>query len=135
MGWRMHDDLAILADLPDGSLSIDLISCTATHDAMGIIRLHIADEINAWLRAECQRESIPFDQLCKAKLVVDLHSSEIKRKKNQGVRFVFDCQSTIETDEHKCDLHLWDKRGRGKRPDKRTFEAFTNRGSSGRFRK
>ena len=115
MGWRMCDDLEILADLPNGQLSIDLLSCTATHDANGSVNLHIAEEIQAWLKSQCEKESIPFEQLSKADLLVELDTSQVKTDKKKVVCFSFDCRSVIATDEHEYraeakETHKWHNR-------------------------
>ncbi|MBT3201724.1 MAG: hypothetical protein HN350_17620 [Phycisphaerales bacterium] len=112
MGWRMQDDLEILAELPNGRLTIDLLSCGAVHDSEGAVDLHIADEIQAWLEAECEKEAILFDQLDRAELVVDIDTSRVKTDKKRIVCFAFECKSVIETDEHQYfatakETHKW----------------------------
>lgn len=115
MGWRMSEDLEILAEIPDGQLTIDLLSGQSTHDAKGAIQLHIADEIRAWLKLECEKESIPFNQLSTAELVVDLDTSQVKTDKKRIVCFSFVCRSVIATDEHEYraeahETHKWHNR-------------------------
>lgn len=112
MGWRMGDDLEVLAEIPDGQLSIDLLAGQTTHDSRGPITLHVADEIQAWLKSECKRESIPFAQIVKAELVVELDTSQVKTDKKRAVCFSFVCRSLIATDEHEYraeahETHNW----------------------------
>jgi hypothetical protein len=49
IGWRMGDDLAILADLPSGHIHFDILGARSTHDTKGQVELHITGEMRAWL--------------------------------------------------------------------------------------
>jgi hypothetical protein len=49
VGWRMGEDLEVLADLSDGTLHIDVLSGSVKHSINGDINLHIAGELRAWL--------------------------------------------------------------------------------------
>ena len=48
MGWRMADDLDTFANLPDGTLTIDVLHGTCSHSESGPVQTHIAAEIAAW---------------------------------------------------------------------------------------
>jgi hypothetical protein len=115
MGWRMIEDLEILASLPDGRIVVNLIAETTSHDKVGMIDLHITKEIHAWLKNECEREAIDFSQLQTAKLTVDVNTSHISTKRQKIVCFGFSCHSLIETDEGRyssdaIETHKWHRR-------------------------
>jgi len=117
MGWRMADDLETLSDLPDGTLTIDLLLPASHHGISGPMKLHIADEIHSWLKAECLKENISFAELRKAELTVAMDTSRVKTDKKSVVCFSWNCHALIQTDEadytaSSSETHKWHNRER-----------------------
>ncbi len=99
MGWRMAEDLETLAALPDGRVHIDLLGGSAEHSEVGPLNLHIAGEIQAWLRQESEKDGIDFNALTSADLWVDIDTSKIATKSKRIVCFDFEASSRLTTDE------------------------------------
>lgn len=93
MGWRMQEDLEALAQLPDGSITVDLLAGTASHSSAGAIPLHIAKEIQAWLAHESQKDGIKLSPVEDAKLFVAVKTDTVKTNRKKIVCFSFDCRS------------------------------------------
>ncbi|AFU99915.1 hypothetical protein [Simiduia agarivorans] len=112
VGWRMGDDLEVLSDLPDGTIYVDLLTGSATHSVAGNLDLHIAKELQAWLRHESEKDNIDFTQLMSGGLEIDINTGKISTNRKKVVSFNFDCRSSITTDEatytaHVKDMHQW----------------------------
>ena len=45
-----NEDFEVLAALPDGTLTIDLLAATAHHDAGAALKLSVAETLAAWLK-------------------------------------------------------------------------------------
>jgi hypothetical protein len=115
VGWRMGQDLEILAELPDGTLEFDLIEQTATHSVVGPVRLHIAAEIGAWLIWRLKDLAIPVDALRTARLRAQIRTDRIATNRKRIVSFDWTCESEISTDEKRylgrlVEKHIWHKR-------------------------
>ena len=115
MGWRMGDDLEALAGLPDGKIHVNLLTGTAEHSEAGPLNLHVAAEIQAWLRQECEKDGIDYSALKAADLWVDIDTSKIATNRKRIVCFDFDAISRLTTDEatysaHVSETHRWHTR-------------------------
>ncbi len=115
VGWRMYDDLERLAGLPNGRLSLDLLSMKAKHSIWGDLNLHITEEMNSWLIHQCEKDGLDFAKLLQASLEVDITSQKIVTKRKWVIDFSFDCHSTIKTDEkvyssRLAEAHTWHRR-------------------------
>lgn len=115
VGWRMADDLETMAELPDGIISIDLLSGHAVHSVFGSIDLNIAKEIQAWRGKQCAKEKIGLSDLASATLNVDVKTDKVATDKKKVIMFVFDCRSSIKTSDsvyESClsEVHKWHSR-------------------------
>ena len=115
MGWRMADDLETLAALPDGRIHLDLLTGSAEHNEAGSLSMYIADEIQAWLRHECEKDGVDYSALKSAELWVDIDTSKIATNKKRIVCFDFDATSKLATDEAEysasvSESHKWHTR-------------------------
>lgn len=99
VGWRMADDLEKLSDLPNGTISLNLLTGVANHSVSGPIDLHVAKEIRAWLQQQSVKEGIDISQLITATLEIDVDTSKVGTNKNKVVMFNFGCRSNIQTSE------------------------------------
>ena len=106
VGWRMGDDYEIIADLPDGRLSFNLLAGSVTHSDGTTPTLWIAGELHAWLGARLTKEGIPATELQVASLDVDFRTDRIATDKKKIVSFDFQCHSVLETSEKKYEGKL-----------------------------
>lgn len=108
----MGDDLKTLADLPDGTITVDLLNGEARHSSEGAVELYISKEINTWLQYEWAKEHFDQSQIKSGLLEVAIKSSKLVTKKKSLVTFHFDCSSQIETAEasycaKNIEMHRW----------------------------
>lgn len=115
MGCRMGDDLETLAELPDGSIRINLLSGVAEHSSAGSLDLHIAGEIREWLKFHCTKDGIDLRALEAADLLVDVDTSKIATNRKRIVCFQMSATSMLRTDEKEysakvIETHRWHTR-------------------------
>jgi hypothetical protein len=115
IGWRMTEDLETLADLPDGSIDIDLRNGSATHSTAGQINLWIAKEMQAWLKQRFAADHISEQQISRAELRLNSKTDRIKTDRKRIVSFDWECHSLIATDQktyesHLTEVHRWHNR-------------------------
>jgi len=112
VGWRMGEDFERMAELPDGTLSFDLLQKTVRHDSDGELALWIMGELAAWLQARLAAEAIDPSRLLSAQMEVRFKIEPRPTKKDRIVVFDFDCRSVIATDEREyrgtlVERHEW----------------------------
>lgn len=115
VGWRMHDDLEVLSDLPSGSIEFDLIQSHAVHSQKGEVKLYITCELRTWMFRQFQENKIDKEKIKKAVVVANIDTDKIKTDKKRIVFFHWNVESTIETDEktykgYLKEEHKWHKR-------------------------
>ncbi|WP_445369245.1 hypothetical protein ACH5Y9_08285 [Methylomonas sp. BW4-1] len=101
VGWRMGDDFERIAQLPDGTLSFDLLKKSATHSSGVSPELWITGELAAWLTARLAAENIDQMKLVEATLDVQHRTDRIKTDRKKIVSFDFECHSVLATDERR----------------------------------
>jgi hypothetical protein len=111
----MSDDLEILADLPSGSIRFDILSGRATHGTQGLVRLHIASEMQAWFLDRLAKDRIPPEAIESATLDTDMNTDRIATDKKRVISFDWRCHSRITTNEKTyeaqlADQHTWHSR-------------------------
>lgn len=115
VGWRMGDDLELMSDLPDGTVTINLITGEATHSINGPIDLHISKEIQVWLKQQSEKEGVDISQLESGTLEVDVDTGKVTTNKKKVVMFNFECRSSLITSDATYqanikDMHQWHTR-------------------------
>jgi hypothetical protein len=115
VGWRMGDDLKVMSELPDGTISVNLLTGEANHSLAGSLSLHIAKEIQAWLQQQSKKENIDISQLETATLEVDVDTGKVATNKKKVIMFTFECRSLIKTSDATYqttvrDTHQWHTR-------------------------
>ena len=131
VGWRMGDDLEALAELPDGTVSIDVLAGTASHDTAGAIQLYIAGELQAWLSHRLSVNRIPAQAITAAEVTAEICTDRIATNRKRIVSFDFSVQSIISTDECSYtgklhETHSWHSRA----PSNNSFKPKPLRGSA-----
>src|SRR4051794_20852696 len=115
VGWRLAEDLERMAELPDGTLSFDLLRETVLHSSDGELTLRITGELAAWLQARLRAETIDPSKLLSAQLEVRFKVERRPTKREWIVAFDFDCRSVLATDEREyrgtlVEHHEWRQR-------------------------
>lgn len=71
LGWRGRCDDPVLAELGSGTLVIDVLTGTATHDGVSVIEPTATGTfLYRWLREQAERHRVPLDGILRAELVV-----------------------------------------------------------------
>jgi hypothetical protein len=112
VGWRMWEDLEILAGLPDGTLTVDVLSGTSTQTHSGNIDLHIAKELQAWLVFRLEQLQIPISALHTVQVVANIRTDRIPTIRASVVSFDFSIDSIIKTADRSyngklIETHRW----------------------------
>jgi hypothetical protein len=117
VGESAQDDLEILADLPDGSLSIDLIERRASHSHAPELSLPIVGELSEWLREQMSSRGLPPDALERASLTASFRTDRIPTDRKWIVSFDIECESVLEAAGRtyrgdRVKQHVWHNRKR-----------------------
>jgi hypothetical protein len=115
VGWRMAEDLEVLADLPDGTLAIDVLSGSAVHSVDGPLTLYIAGELQAWLQHRLSESAIDRSGIERAIVMAAIRTDRIATNRKRIISFDFTVDSTIVTAERQyrgklCEVHQWHTR-------------------------
>jgi hypothetical protein len=115
IGWRMGDDLELLAELPSGTIHFDILEGRSAHNIGGNIDLRIASEMKDWLLDRLSKDGIPIEVIQTATLEAGMNTERIKTDKKRIVSFDWRCRSSISTDEKTyqgewVDRHVWHSR-------------------------
>ena len=97
VGWRMAEDLEVLAGLPDGTLTIDVLSGRATHTGTDSLHLHISEELQAWLTHRMAELKVPLNDLDEALVVARIRTDRIATDRKRIVSFDFECESSLRS--------------------------------------
>lgn len=117
VGCRMGRDYETLAELPDGTISFDLLNVVATHSSGAQPKLWITGELAAWLQSRLVTENIDAASLVAAILDVQHKTDRIKTIRKKVVSFDFVCRSLLATEE---------KRYEGKLVERHTYHQRTD---------
>jgi len=115
VGWRMNDDLELLAELPDGLVKVDLLTGQAEHDKTGPVKLYIATEIRSWLQDQFNKANIPSTAITSAKLDAQIKTDSIPTDRSRIILFDFIVESAISTTDASYthtlkETHKWHSR-------------------------
>lgn len=129
VGWRMTEDFEVLAELPDGTLTIDALTGAGSHDVIGPLDLHIAGELQAWLLHRLGISGIPVESISSAIVVARVRTDRVATVRKRVVSFDFAVQSTISTGDHRYEgqlheTHHWHSRVPSNYSLKRTAQSL-----------
>ena len=118
--WRDWGDFEILADLPDGFITIDALSgkagfAAAAHAEAKPIPLRIAQEIRSGLMDQLVRKEIQASRVREAVLRIRVDSAQVKTDRNRIVHFDFHIASRIHAEAGvfeaaQIEEHVWHDR-------------------------
>jgi hypothetical protein len=97
VGWRMGEDLETLAQLPDGELTVNVLTGEATHSSCGEFSLWVAREIQAWFNHRLEISGIPTSEIYAALVTAKINTGRIATNRKKMVSFNFNVESRIET--------------------------------------
>jgi hypothetical protein len=115
VGWRMGNDLEVLAGLPDGTLLINVLSGVATHSVNGRLSLQIASELQAWLQHRLSESEIDPSMITAASVEASIRTDRIATNRKRIVSFEFVVTSSILSSEREykgtlVEVHHWHRR-------------------------
>ena len=99
VGWRLGEDYEKLADLPDGTLQVNLLLEQNYHSSGVDLIFRITTELAAWFRECLIVHGIPLSEIQKCSLAVTYTTNRIKTDRKKIISFDFSCISIIKTDE------------------------------------
>ena len=97
IGWRMYEDLDLFAQLPSGTLSVDVLAGKCTHTVAGDLTTHIAPEMAAWFVHRLEADGVPVSMITEARVDADVTVVIEKRRRDKRVHFDWRCRSLIAT--------------------------------------
>lgn len=107
VGWRMSQDLELFATIPEGTLVIDVLHGSCTHESLGPIDTYIAGEISAWFLHRMVIHQIAGSDILQATLTVQLNRIPPTSERHRGVTFDWHCDGLIRTvdRDYRSQLH------------------------------
>jgi hypothetical protein len=116
------DDLEILALLPDGTLSLDLLSRAAHHSSGGVIELKVVEELAGWLKMRLIKNRISASNLSKAELVAVIKTDQIPTDRSRIIAFDFSVACAVGLLEERVRSavgsgRIWHDRVQRRRPE------------------
>ena len=111
----MGDDLEVLSELPDGEVSINVLTGEATHSVAGPLKLGVAGEIQAWFKQRLEVSNIPHSEIRLASISAKINTGRIATNRKKVVSFDFSVASQIETSDaaysgNLKESHQWHQR-------------------------
>lgn len=117
-GWRLCNSHETLTDRGSGTLHIDVLAETATHNETALQDLSIAGELIAWFQEDLRNNRIPVECIRSATLDAELVITDLSGPRqspeiwNTKIRRYLSCdircRSRIETDEKSYDSEMVD---------------------------
>jgi hypothetical protein len=117
-GWRLcnsHEELTVRRS---GSLHIDILAGTATHNGTVLQDLNIAGELSAWFQGDLRDNNIPVEQVRSATLDAEVTITDLSGPRRSPERWNtkirrylscdIQCRSRIETDETSYESEMVD---------------------------
>lgn len=98
IGGRMRDDdFEALAVLPDGVLTIDLLSGTSRHSGGKVLTLPVVAELATWLTTRLDAAKMKPTDVVKAELVIAIRTDRVPVDRARIIPFDLACSGTFAT--------------------------------------
>jgi hypothetical protein len=116
---RLHaDDSAVLADIPDGVLTIDLLAGTACHGSGAELTVSAVARLTDWLDARLEKAQLARSDLIKAVLTVAIRTDRAPADRSRLIPFDLISTAEIATAERvyvskQVSALLWYRRSDG----------------------
>jgi hypothetical protein len=85
--WLPAHDLERIVVLPDGTIEFDVITGSATHDAVGPIELNVGRNLLGWLESRLAEKGIPLHALAAITISVSYRTDRIAANREKIVPF------------------------------------------------
>jgi hypothetical protein len=113
--WRLHADLELLAERPDGRIVIDVLAGEARHPAAGPLDLALARELRTGLHDQLARKGIARATVIEAALELAYDTSRVRTDRDRIVHFDFRIAARIRTQDglfegSQEEEHVWHSR-------------------------
>jgi len=96
MSERMgHTDLETLAELSDGSLQVDRLTCEARHSAGDIVSLQIVHDLAAWMENRLGSHDQIDADLAGAKLELAFRTDTVPTDRTRAILFDWNCSCRL----------------------------------------
>ncbi len=92
---RVKGDLEMLAQLPDGTLHIDVLSCATTHSSAGRVDLAVAAELRSWLQQRLLASGAEVSLITRVSIEATIRTDRIATNRNSIVSFDFTVSAVI----------------------------------------
>ena len=111
VGVRLTNaDLDRLAGVPDGTVSLDLMSGRCEHDLAGPLSLEVAATLRDWFVSELGPRHIDPTRIEAARVEVKYDTNAIATDRQHIVHFIFDCRGRIQVGGREYERVLSTKR-------------------------
>jgi hypothetical protein len=97
VGPTLHKDLEMLAEIPDGRLTIDLFTQSVRHDIGGPLNLQVIDRLSVWLNKELETDKISTKDVQSVNFVIDIRTDRVPTDKRNIILFDFSGQGSLVT--------------------------------------
>ena|SRR5579864_2847105 len=95
-------DLEILIPLPDGVLTIDLVSGIAQHANGDVVKLALVAHLVDWLKERLAKAGLDSVDLTKAELVISIRTDRVPTDRKKLVPFEFSSTANLAIDTTVC---------------------------------
>ena len=99
-GSRVAKDFEALAQLPDGTVLLDLVACTSTHEVAGPTQLRLCEELSSWLRSHLSRAGFDSSRLTHAQVTLSLDTSHPPTNRQAIVSFQLLAVASLGVGDH-----------------------------------
>jgi hypothetical protein len=99
-----HVDLEKLAELPDGSLQIDLLTCEARHSAGNTVSLQVVRDLADWLRNRLISRDQINANLAEAALELAFRTDAVPTDRKRAILLDWNCSCRLTTREGKAKI-------------------------------
>ncbi len=92
---RICGSFEVLADLPDGDLSLNLVTGDCVHSGIGSLQLPIGPELASWFRGRLANLQIPGDDIESAALAITYSTDRVPTERERILLVDLEAKSQI----------------------------------------
>jgi hypothetical protein len=93
------NDFEALADLPDGVLTVDLLTAEARHSSGSTPKLHVVTDLVAWLDDRLAAARFARSSLTQVELAIAISTKRVVTDRARIIPFDLVCTATFATEE------------------------------------
>src|SRR5206468_11567946 len=88
-----NSSLESMADLPDGTVQIDLLSGSCTHTTAGDLQLPMVEDFRSWLSQQIEQSKIEFNVFHRAIVSLRYKTDRVRTDRSRILLFDLECES------------------------------------------